>query len=184
MRRFLLLFLFCGIIFFNGCNGNISNIDVQKLNQKASEYMAAGEYDKAVARLESIIDLNPNFPETYYNLGVAYYQLNDYEKALHALNEGLFRRPDFADAYYSRAVVYEDWAYSILEGENSENENAKKEASNEDKVKSAEYLKNAKADFEKYLEMKNNAADKDEVHEKIIQIENDLNNFDLPEKED
>ena len=127
--------------------------------------------------------MNPNFPETHYNLGVAYYQLNDYEKSLKALDEALLRKPDFADAYYSRAVVYEDWAYSIIEGENVENGNAKKEATNEDKIKSAEFLQNAKADFEKYLEIKKNATDKDEVHEKIIQIENDLNNFDLPQKE-
>ena len=182
MKKFLLLLLFCTIFLLNGCVKNISNIDVQKLNQKASEYMASGEYDKAVARLESIIDLNPEFPETHYNLGVAYYQLNDYEKALKALTEAVFLKPDFADAYYSRAVVYEDWAYSMLEGENVEN--AKKEATTEDKIKSAEYLKNAKIDFEKYLELKKNANDKDDVNEKIIQIENDLNNFDLPQKED
>ena len=175
MKKVLLLFVFCGILFLNGCEKNLSNVDIQKLNQKAAEYMNNAEYDKAVARLESIIDLNPDFPETYYNLGVAYYQLNDYEKALKALNEAINRKENFADAFYSRAVVYEDWAYSILEGENIQN--SSKEPTEKDKLQSAEYLKNAKIDFQKYLELKKDATDKDEVNEKIIQIENDLNNF-------
>ncbi len=177
MKKLFILTVLSGMILLSGCSNNISNIDVQKLNVKATQYMEAGEYDKAVARLEAIIDLNPEFYETYYNLGVAYYQMNDYEKAINALNQAIEKKDNFADAYYSRAVVYEDWAYSILEGEDNDitKDNAKKTTA-DDKVTSMKYLQNAKADFEKYLDLKKNAEDKDEVHEKIIQIENDLNN--------
>lgn len=175
MKKFLILCVFSGMLFFTGCS-NISNIDIQKLNQKAIEYMEAGDYERAIARLESILDLNPNYTETYYNLGVAYYQMNDYEKAVEALNTAIDKKDNFADAYYSRAVVYEDWAYSILEGENVENPSIQKKVTNDDKDKSLEFLKNAKSDFEKYLEHKRNAKDKEEVHEKLVQIENDLSN--------
>lgn len=187
MKKFLLLFVMCSFLFLNGCTQNLSNIDIQKLNQKAAEYMEAGEYEKAVARLESSLDLNSNFPETYYNLGVAYFQLNDYEKSLEALNNAIAKKENFADAYYSRAVVYENWAYSIIEGENladSKKEKNKEQISKEDKNTSVEYLKNAKKDLEKYLELKKDAKDKDEVHEKIIQIENDLSNYDSENIED
>ena len=173
MKKFLFLTILSGLLFLNGCMKNISNVDIQTLNQKAAQYMQDGEYEKAIARLESILDLNADFPETHYNLGIAYYQLNDYEKALAALNEAISKKEKFADAYYSRAVVYEDWAYSLIEGENIEEE---KTPSKEDKDKSIEYLKNAKNDFEKYLELDKNAQDKDDIHEKIIQIENELNN--------
>ena len=138
--------------------------------------MENGEYDKAIARLESILDLNDGFPETHYNLGIAYYQSNDYEKALNSLNEAISRKNKFADAYYSRAIVYEDWAYSLIEGENVETIGTGEESTEEDKAKSIEYLKNAKADYEKYLELKENAKDKDEIHEKIIQIDSELGN--------
>ena len=175
MKKFLLLTIFSGLLFLNGCVKNISNVDIQTLNQKASEYMEKGEYDKAIARLESILDLNADFPETHYNLGIAYYQSNDYEKALASLNEAISRKEKFADAYYSRAVVYEDWAYSLIEGESIEQGKLKAEATKEDKELSIEYLKKAKEDFEKYLELKKDAKDKDDVHEKIIQIENKLN---------
>lgn len=177
MKKFLLM-TFVGMMFLlSGCVNNLSNLDIQKLNQKASEYMEAGEYEKAIARLESILDLNPNFPQTYFNLGVAYYQINDYEKALASLNIAIEKENDLADAYYSRAVVYEDWAYSILEGEDAQDGTNGNNVNKEDKEKSMEYLKNAKADFEKYLELNKNAQDADDVHEKIIQIENDINNF-------
>ena len=176
MKKFLFLTILSSLIFLNGCVKNLSNVDIQTLNQKASAYMENGEYDKAIARLESILDLNADFPETHYNLGVAYYHSNDYEKALNALNEAINRKDKFAEAYFSRAVVYEDWAYSLLEGENIDEKTISKEASTKDKEKSLEYLKKAKADFEKYLELNKNAKDKDDVHEKIIQINNELNN--------
>ena len=172
MKKFLFLTILSGLLFLNGCMKNISNVAIQTFNQKAAQYMQDGEYEKAIARLESILDLNADFPETHYNLGIAYYQLNDYEKALAALNEAISKKEKFADAYYSRAVVYEDWAYSLIEGENIEEE---KTPSKEDKDKSIEYLKNAKNDFEKYLELDKNAQDKDDIHEKIIQIEKEVN---------
>ena len=49
--------------------------------------MAKGEYDKAIGRLEASLDLNSDLPETYYNLGVAYYQTNNYEEAEKFYNE-------------------------------------------------------------------------------------------------
>ena len=120
--------------------------------------------------------MNSDFPETHYNLGIAYYQSNDYEKALTSLDEAIIRKNNFADAYYSRAVVYEDWAYSLIEGENVEQGKIQAEATKTDKELSIEYLGKAKEDFEKYLELKKDAKDKDDIHEKIIQIENELNN--------
>ena len=38
MRKFLLLIIFSGLLFLNGCVKNISNVDIQTLNQKAAEY--------------------------------------------------------------------------------------------------------------------------------------------------
>jgi len=179
MKKLFALSLLCGMFLFTGCEKNLSNIDIQKLNQKATEYMEAGEYDKAVSRLEASIDLNPDLPETYYNLGVAYYHTDNYEKAEKALSQAIEKKNKFADAYYSRAVVYEDWAYSILESEDEDDKtvaNKKKEVTDKDKAESLQYLQNAKTDFEKYLELNPGASDKTDIEEKIAQIDNDLNN--------
>lgn len=49
-----------------------SNLDVQVLNKKAVQLINQGNTDGAISRLESINDINPHFPQTYYNLGIAY----------------------------------------------------------------------------------------------------------------
>ena len=173
MRKSLISILFVAMLFLGGCSLNLSNLDVQKLNNAAAEYMKAGEYDKAASRLEAIVELNPDLPETYYNLGIAYYHMEEFEKAVRAFSDALIREPVMADAYYSRAIAHEDLSYSILDGGEDKDENYKptEEASN----LAMEYLQNAKADFENYLKYKKDADDIKEVMEKISQIEKKIN---------
>ena len=173
MKKTFIATLFITMFFLSGCNFNLSNLDVQKLNNKASEYMQSGEYDKAASRLEAIIELNPDLPETYYNLGIAYYNMKEYEKATDALGNALLRNPEFADAYFSRAVAFEEWAFS-----SNENENEKENKTNEENIKEKEikkeYLKEAKSDYQNYLKFKSDAEDKEDVIKKIEQIDKDL----------
>ena len=178
MRRFLIILMFATLIFLNGCDLNLSNFDVQKLSTKAAEYMQAGEYDKAAGRLEAIIELNPDMPETYYNLGVAYYNMEEFDKAVHAFSEAIMRNPELADAYYSRGVAHEDLAYVILDGKDKGEDYKPTE---EDSNLAMEYLQNAKADFENYLKFKKDADDTKEVMEKISQIETKINGDDQEE---
>ena len=172
MKKVLIMMMFAMLVFLNGCDLNLSNLDVQKLSNKAAEYMQAGEYDKAASRLEAIIELNPDLPETYYNLGVAYYNLEDYEKSVHAFSDALIRNPEMPDAYYSRAVAHEDLAYAILDGKDKGEDYTPTEI---DSNLATEYLQNAKADFENYLRFKKDADDAKEVQDKIAQIEKKLN---------
>lgn len=179
MKKSVISMLFVSMLFLSGCDLNLSNFDVQKLSIKANEYMQSGEYDKAAGRLEAIIELNPDLPETYYNLGVAYYHMEDYDKSVKAFTDAIIRKPIMADAYYSRGVANEDLAYSILDGKDKD-ENYK--PTEEDSVVATEYLQNAKADFENYLKYKKDADDTKEVQEKIAQIEKKLNGEDTIEE--
>ena len=172
MKKYLMILLFSALIFINGCDLNLSNLDVQKLNTKASEYMQAGEYDKAAGRLEAIIELNPDLPETYYNLGIAYYKMEEYEKAVTAYSNALIRNPGIADAYYSRGIANEDLAYAILKRKEKGEDYTPTE---EDSYMAMDYLENAKADFESYLKLKKDADDAKEVQEKIEQIKKKMN---------
>lgn len=109
-KWFLILTVLMISVTTSACSLNRSTLskpDIYKLNQKASEYMSLGDYDSAIARLESINDLDPNHPEVYYNLGVAYIKKEDYQKAVGALNNAVTLKPDFAEAYYSLGVAYE-----------------------------------------------------------------------------
>ncbi|MDD3419988.1 MAG: tetratricopeptide repeat protein, partial [Candidatus Gastranaerophilales bacterium] len=88
-------------------NISLSRPDVYKLNQKAAEYMNQGLYDDAIARLVAINDLEPNHPEVYYNLGIAYIKKEDYPHAIEALKKAVELKPDMADAYFSLGIAYE-----------------------------------------------------------------------------
>ena len=189
MKKFAILLISFLTISLTGCSQNISNLDVQTLNEKAAEYMKQGDYENAIARLKSAIDLNSSFPQSHFNLGIAYYENKDFEEAIEAFNEAIKLKSDFTDAYYSRAIAYEELAYIIIAGEkedknkdndtkvqqNEEDENT--ELSDEDKKEIVEYLKKSKEDFEKYINLNKTTQDAEQIKEKITQIEDTIKKY-------
>lgn len=173
MKKFVLLItiLFVSVI-STAC---INNIAVQELNNKAKEYMANGEADKAVARLRSSIDLDTSIFETHYNLGVALIATNEYEEAQEALKNAIKLKPDFADAYYSLALAYEGQAFEIIDGDDADEQELDetkkaedKKLTIEDKNKIVELLNLAVDNYNSYLIKKPDAKDKDKI---LTQIE-------------
>ena len=77
----------------------INNIAVQELNNKAAEFMQKGDYESAINRLESSLDLDSSMYQTYYNLGVAAINAKKYEKAIDALQKGIKIKSDYPDFY-------------------------------------------------------------------------------------
>ncbi len=175
MKKFVLLItiLFVSVI-STAC---INNLAVQELNNKAKEYMANGEAEKAVARLRSSIDLDTSIFETHYNLGVALIATNEYEEAQDALKNAIKLKPDFADAYYSLALAYEGQAFEIIDGDDVDADEVEstetkktedKKLTLEDKNKIVELLNLAVDNYNAYLTKKTDAKDKDKV---LTQIE-------------
>jgi tetratricopeptide (TPR) repeat protein len=151
----------------------INNIAVQELNNKAAEYMQKGDYEAAVNRLQASIDLDSSMYETYYNLGIAATNAKKYDVAIEALENGIKIKPDYADFYYSLAVAQAEYAEKLLESDDD-----KKAASDEDKIKSAEYKNLAITNIHKYLELNPEAEDKGELEEFI----KDLNEVEKEEQ--
>ena len=136
----------------------INNFAVQELNNKAAEYLSKGDYDSAIGRLETSLDIDPTIFETNYNLGVAYINAEKYEKAVEVLNKASSIKPEQSDIYYSLAVAQYNAAEDILEGKNEEIDDdeadeqplvqdgqmsAKKEISIEDKQEAAKLYSDA-----------------------------------------
>lgn len=114
MKKALLLIVILTIsVISTAC---INNLAVQELNAKAKTYMDNGDYDGAIARLKSSIDLDGTVFETYYNLAVAYTKAEDYANAIDAYEHAIKLNPDFADAYYSMAVCEENLAKDLISG--------------------------------------------------------------------
>ena len=151
----------------------INNIAVQELNNKAAEYMQKGDYESAVNRLQASIDLDSSMYETYYNLGIAATNAKKYEVAIGAIENGLKIKPDYADFYYSLAVAQAEYAEELIENDSfeDENDNIKKEISQEDKQKSLELMQSAINNIDKYLELSPQAEDKDEIEELRVSCE-------------
>lgn len=148
----------------------INNIAVQELNNKAAEYMQKGDYEAAINRLEASIDLDATMYETYYNLGIAATNAKKYDKAIEAFNSGIKVKSDYPDFYYSLGVAQLEYADFLLEDEifdKDKEETVKKEVSVTDREKAEAYKKLAAENLTKYLELKPDADDKNDVEELI-----------------
>ena len=161
----------------------INNLAVQELNNKAKEYMANGETEKANCRLRSSIDLDTSIFETHYNLGVALIEVKEYAEAQASLENAIKLKPDFADSYYSLAMAMENQADDIINGRTNEDKTlnseqteetaqqadakAKKELTEAEKNKVVELLNGAVDNYNKYIVKKPDAEDKDKVEEQI-----------------
>ena len=194
MKNIKILVLLALTPFLVSCTKVISNPDVQTLNQKAVELMNSGDVKGAIARLESINDLNPNFPQNHYNLGVAYYKDEEYKKSIESLNQAISLDKNIADAYYTTGLAYQDWARKEIEKlEKPDNEkqvnNQKQDIEvsdvpEEKKLTKPEILalivdnlKNSKDYYTQYIEMISNSDEKERITQELQNIDLDIKKF-------
>ncbi len=187
------LTLFLAILFVSVlCSACINNIAIEELNNKAQEYMQKGDFQSAICRLESSVDLDGTVFETRYNLGVAYISAQDFKKAQEQLSEAIKIKPDYADSYYSLAVAQESDALQILEDETSNDSDIQVEVVSDDNSDEFSDLKNinvqeaselveklnkAIASYNKYLELKPQTNDKDDILSQINYLQDTANKY-------
>ena len=164
----------------------INNFAVQELNTKAKAYLDAGNYQEAIERLKSSVDLDDTIFETHYNLAVAYTQAEDYANAIEAYKNAIKLNPDFADAYYSLAVAQgnlavdlETGAVLIEDGGNmikAEEIDTEYEPSKEVLEVVANINNDAISNYEIYLQKAPDSKDADEVKAKIKSLKGEDDN--------
>ncbi|OGI27624.1 MAG: hypothetical protein A2287_09080 [Candidatus Melainabacteria bacterium RIFOXYA12_FULL_32_12] len=165
--------LFSLIVLFTLLLTSCSNLDIQTLNLKAKQLIDSGDIDGAIGRLESINDLNPAFPQTHYNLGIAYYKKGEFDKAVKSLNEAVRLDPKLGDAYYSLGVIYEDLALTDIEKASKDNKIENLEVVN----KILENLKYSQESYKKYLNLTQNPSETEDIKIKLENINNDINKY-------
>lgn len=178
-KAFLLVVILFVSIISTAC---INNFAVQELNSKAKDYLDKGDFENAISRLKSSIDLDSTIFETHYNLGIAYTQAEKYPEAVETFQNAIRLRPSFADAYYSLAVAQENYAKGIIDGslKDKDDDNAdrkediaddeaeqKKELTKEEKAQVEKLFNDSIDSYKKYLEKGTNIEDKQDVEEKI-----------------
>ena len=79
--------------------------DAESYSSRGTEYLASGDYDRAIADLDKAITLGGG-AETYYNRGLAYYSKKDVDSAIANWNEAVNLAPRDARAYRQRGNAY------------------------------------------------------------------------------
>ena len=64
-----------------------------------------GNYTAAVEAYHKALELNPNFHEAYFGLGLAYMEMKNLDQALDQINKAITLSPQIANYYYGRARV-------------------------------------------------------------------------------
>jgi len=70
-------------------------------------YGAQGQLDRdAIKAFKRAIDINPDIPEYYYDMGVAYFNISDYKNALKCYEKTIELDNDDASAYLNIGTIY------------------------------------------------------------------------------
>lgn len=178
---FIVTILFVAVI-STAC---INNIAVQELNNAAKSYMDKGDYNAAIERLESSLELDGTVYETYYNLGVAYVEAKKYNKAVETLSKAINLNSKYADSYYTLGVAQEGLADSYADVNNNESvkltsaedgvantsEKSYQNYLDEVKEKMIEGYLSAITNYRKYSDMSNSAQKTEEINSHIAEME-------------
>lgn len=193
-KAFLLVVILFVSVISTAC---INNLAVQELNNKAKAYLEQGDYDNAISRLKSSIDLDNTIFETHYNLGIAYTQAEKYPEAIDTFKNALKIKPDFTDIYYSLAVAQENFAKGIMDGtimpdgktpakaeqkdktedEAPQKKELKNELTGEEKAAVVQFFNDSMESYNTYLEKATNVDNKDEIQEKIEYLKTQIEKY-------
>ena len=195
-KAFLLLCILLISVITTAC---INNFAVQELNNKAMTFLDEGNYNEAIARLKSSIELDDSVFESHYNLAVAYTKAENYIDAMKCYQKAINLKPNFADSYYSLAVTEENLSIDLNAGllvldENGELQKAETKNIDADKegdkviLTDAEktYIKTLQQDAIKNYNLYLSKADKvdntDEIQKRITDLEAKIDSVNSPEE--
>jgi Tfp pilus assembly protein PilF len=75
-----------------------NNINAQ--NNLGNVYLETGDFEHGIAAHQKILRLNPRFVDSYFNLGLAYYNLGDMTQAQSYLQQAIALRPSAQTYFY------------------------------------------------------------------------------------
>lgn len=181
-KAFLLILILMVSVISTAC---INNLAVQELNIKAKESMDKGDYETAIGRLKSSIDLDDTIFETHYNLGIAYTNADKYSEATEEFEKAAKINPNSDVVYYSLGVALENEAKDIINpplknDDISDNEilsepDKKPSLSSEDKQKIVELFEKSVSAYNKYIEK--TSQNTDEVTSKIQYLQEEIKKY-------
>ncbi|GBE38172.1 TPR repeat-containing protein YrrB [bacterium BMS3Bbin08] len=83
---------------------------------QSETYLRLKEYEKAVIEFTKLIELNPNYPNAYFNRGFANANLGKRKEAVEDYTKAIDLNPDDPIVYYNRGISYhemKEWREAI-----------------------------------------------------------------------
>ena len=170
------LFSFAAILFLAViCGACVNTFAVHELNQIAAKYIEEGNYNAAISRLESSIDLDGAVYESRYNLAVAYLKVDECEKALKQIEEASKLTDKEPVVFYTMGVANNCIADGIYHKKGADGvvEEIKYDEINSYTMakKYIDYLAASNSAFDKYLSLVPTASDAEDVKGIVMQNE-------------
>ena len=88
---------------------SLDPVQASKLLHKKGLIHAMGkEYEQVIASYDRALEIKPDYPDAWYNRGVALGNLGRFEEAIASYDRALEIKPDYPDAWYGRGVALDD----------------------------------------------------------------------------
>lgn len=77
-----------------------------RLLEAAAALRDKGQLEAALAKVDALLALVPDWPVAYHYQGVLYHALGQYSRAIDAYKQAITLQPDYLDAYYNLGLAY------------------------------------------------------------------------------
>ena len=91
----------------NNENIKIKEYYTLELNNKAQIDIETREFDNAIKSCEKSIELDKDFPLSYYNMGIAYHNKKEYDTAINNYTKAVELNPEYMEAWNGMGFSYE-----------------------------------------------------------------------------
>lgn len=90
------------------------------IESELNYFIGTNQSEKAVDKLKMAIEADPNNPDLYFNLALAYDKLEEEEKMVAAYEKIIDISPDYYSAYLNLGAYYNEQANAVIEKMNAE----------------------------------------------------------------
>lgn len=87
-------------------NSSLGDSKIKEFLVKIQQYFLKEEYEKTIPLLQKVIELEPEEPNHYINLGISYFFLKKFEDSISSFQKALKIDPEDGDAYVALGIVY------------------------------------------------------------------------------
>jgi tetratricopeptide (TPR) repeat protein len=67
-----------------------------------------GHIDEAIAQLQRVVEMDPNYAEAHYNLGIDFSRKGQIDDAVAQFQQALDLNPNYAEAHYNLGVIHDE----------------------------------------------------------------------------